>query len=126
VAETLDPWKGTIQTSLRRGATHNLLSDLLITYGVVGLVCYLFMCFALVRLCFALVNRPGLPAEVQEMALITGILGIFTVIYGVSAGGYLRDYIAWMVVTALARTAASVDLRQASAVTSEPATWISR
>jgi O-antigen ligase len=100
-------YEGLMDTSLRRGATHNLVSDLLIMYGAVGLVLYLLVCFALIRVCFSVATNSELPEEVTDLGLISGIVAVFTVGYGIIAGEFIKHYLGWFVMIFLARIAQS-------------------
>ena len=103
----MNGFEGLMDTSLRRGATHNLVSDLLITYGVVGLALYFVVCIALIRLCFKVATDRGLPEDVTNLGVISAIAAVFTVGYGVIAGDFIKLYEGWFVVMILARIAQS-------------------
>jgi O-Antigen ligase len=103
----MNVYEGMMDASLRRGATHNLISDLLITYGLLGLVLYFVVCIALIRLCFKFATDRTLPEDVADLGIVSLIAAIFTVIYGVIAGGFLADYQGWFVAIIVARIAQS-------------------
>ncbi len=103
----MNGFEGLMDTSLRRGATHNLVSDLLITYGVVGLVLYFVVCIALIRLCFKVATDRELPDDVTDLGVISAVAAVFTVFYGVIAGDFIKHYEGWFVVIILARIAQS-------------------
>jgi hypothetical protein len=107
VAIEVNGYEGEMDASLRRGATHKLVSDLLITYGVVGLVLYFVVCIALIRLSFKFATDRTLPEDVSDLGIVSLIEATFTVVYGVIAGGFLADYQGWFVVIILARIAQS-------------------
>src|SRR5271166_6692346 len=101
----LDPFQNSIDVSLRRAATHNLITDLLIMYGLVGLVLYLLVCVALIRLCCKFVTDPQVPADSKDLGLICAIESLYVLGYGLSAGGFMPDFLGWFVILVLARIA---------------------
>jgi O-antigen ligase len=107
VAIEANGYEGLLDASLRRGATHNLVSDLLIAYGLVGLVLYFVVCAALIRLALEFTRDRALPEEVTDFGIICTTTAIFTVVYGVIAGGGVPDYQAWFVIIIIARIAQS-------------------
>ena len=107
VAIEANEYEGLMDASLRRGATHNLVSDLLIAYGLVGLVLYFVVCVAVIRLAFEFARDRALPEEVTDFGIICTAAAIFTVVYGVIAGAFLPDYQAWFVIITISRIAQS-------------------
>jgi O-antigen ligase len=108
VALERDKWDGAMEISLRRGNTHNLISDLLVIYGLVGLILYFVLCIALIRLCFKFVAYRKLPKDVTDLGIVAALTAVYMVLYGVSAGGgFLIDYLVWFVLIILARIAES-------------------
>jgi O-Antigen ligase len=101
-------YQGTMDVTLRRGATHNLISDLLIAYGLVGLILYFLVCIALIRLCWSFATNRTLSKDVIDIGIIAGLCVTFTVIYGVTAGElFLTGYNGWLIAIILARIARS-------------------
>jgi hypothetical protein len=107
VAIEANGYEGEMDAALRRGATHNLVSDLLITYGLVGLVLYFAVCIALIRLCLKFATDRTLPEDVADIGTVAAMAAILKVVYGVLAGDYLADYQGWFVVIIVARIAQS-------------------
>lgn len=107
VAIERDHWEGALEASLRRGATHNLVSDLLITYGLVGLIFYSLICIALIRLSFRFATDRKLPKDATDLGVICAVTVVLTVVYGVVAGNFLSACQGWFVVVILARIAQS-------------------
>jgi O-antigen ligase len=103
----VDGYEEEMDASLRRGVTHNLVSDLLITYGLIGLVFYFVVCIALIRLCFKFAADRKLPEDVIDIGMVSAIAAIFKVVYRVTAGDFLADYQGWFVAIILARIAQS-------------------
>ena len=100
-----DPFEASIDVSLRRAATHNLITDLLIMYGLVGLVLYLVVCGALIRLCCKFVTDPQVPADSKDLGLICAIDSWYILGYGLSAGGFIPECLGWFVILIFARIA---------------------
>ena len=77
VALQIDDWNASIDTSLRRGATHNLLTDLLVSYGVTGLLIYLVVSLAMIRVCWRMFKHPAVPEDARDLALICTIQALY-------------------------------------------------
>lgn len=102
IAMRQDGYEGTLETSRRRGATHNLLTDLLVTYGLCGAVLYLGAFVGLVFFLWS-VFRAKMADEVgRNLALSAFLLSAFGLIYGLVGGGGISPTLAWLVVATLA------------------------
>jgi hypothetical protein len=88
-----------IQTSLRRGATHNLLTDLLVTYGLIGCLLYLTVYVALIRFAWKVYRTRGLSPPAVNLALVCLIGSLLGLFYGLVGGGsYPADQIWFLIV----------------------------
>lgn len=105
LAIELDPFENSIDVSLRRAATHNLITDLLIMYGLAGLLLYMLVCAALIRLCWKFATDPQIPTDSKDLGLICAIDSWYALIYGLSAGGFIPDSLGWFVILIFARIA---------------------
>jgi len=105
LAIKLDPFENSIDVSLRRAATHNLITDLLIMYGLAGLLLYMAVCAALIRLCWKFATDPQIPTDSKDLGLICAIDSWYALIYGLSAGGFIPDSLGWFVILIFARIA---------------------
>jgi O-antigen ligase len=98
------------ESSLRRGATHNLVTDLLVTYGLVGCVLYYCLILAIIRFLWFVYRSRNPPAAVQPLALFSLIIYVsYILIASVGGGTFLPDTI-WLLillVTALHHFAAT-------------------
>ncbi len=91
-------WEATLETSLRRGATHNLTTDLLVAYGLVGCVLYFFVYFSIVRFLWVTRTRGGLSVGGRDLVLACLVLAIFNFFFQlVGAGGYVAE-IPWLII----------------------------
>jgi hypothetical protein len=103
LAGKLDPDEASLDLSLRRGATHNLISDLLVTYGIVGAIIYFVVCIAIIRLCWRMYTHPSVPDDARDLALFSAMWAVFAVLQGVVAGVYYGLESGWLIVIVLAR-----------------------
>lgn len=87
-----------IETSLRRGATHNLMTDLLVTLGLVGFILYVSVVFSLAYFLWRVVRSP-LAAEISSrLALVCLILHLFVFTYGLIGGSNFSPALAWLLI----------------------------
>ena len=89
---------GAMEVSLRRGATHSLVTDLLLIFGVVGFVIYMTMFISLLVLLWRLWAKPESDEITKSLALIGFLLGLFNLVYGIVGGGGFTVHVAWLLV----------------------------
>lgn len=101
-ADTLDMKlrgnEGGLETALRRGSTHNLLSDLLIMFGLTGAILFMVMNLALGLFLLKLWRIPARDDSAQNLALICLIFHIFNVGIGLIAGAAFPPAFSWIVI----------------------------
>jgi hypothetical protein len=86
------------ESSLRRGATHNLVTDLLVTYGLVGCVLYYCLILAIIRFLWFVYRSRNAPTVVQPLALFCLITYVsYILIASVGGGTFLPDTI-WLLI----------------------------
>jgi len=75
-----------LDVSLKRAATHNLITDLLVNIGLIGaLLVFLLWAFC-VLLLFRLARLSFPDSAERQLFIVAGIFGLFTLIYGVIGG----------------------------------------
>lgn len=82
--------------ALRRGATHNMITDLLVSYGLIGFI--LFNALFISSFWFfwrIYAHTPGLHELSRLLALDCFIYGGFNFVYGVFGGGTFPIVLAW-------------------------------
>lgn len=92
----------TIESSLRRGATHNMISDLLVVFGLVGLVLYFCLYFAVLFFLWKLYRSPQIDELAKALALVLFISLAFNFAYGVLGGANFPTDMAWFYVMLIA------------------------
>ena len=102
------------ESSLRRGETHNLLTSLLVTYGLVG--CTLYYCLALAIICFLWIayRSPTVPSMLKPLSLICLITFASYPVTASVAGGLYTPENMWLLVVFVAA------LYKYSALSNEP------
>jgi O-Antigen ligase len=105
LSDKLDPEEASLDLSLRRGATHNLITDLLVAYGLIGVVIYLVVCFAIVRFCWRMFTHPAVPEDARDLALLSALWAALAVLQGVTAGVFYGMESGWLIVILLGRVA---------------------
>ena len=81
---------GFAEMAVKSGATHNLISDLLLQYGIIGLALYLLACFSLVRYIRKLGSQ--IPESLLEARALCDFLQLYTpllIFYHALGGGFL-------------------------------------
>jgi hypothetical protein len=91
-------YEALIRTSLRRGATHNLTTDLLLIYGVIGCVLYYGLYIALLRFLWTIHRSRKLSPAGQDLALCCLVGAGLSLGLGIIAGGiYPADQV-WLLI----------------------------
>jgi hypothetical protein len=89
---------GAMEVSLRRGATHSLVTDLLLVFGVTGFVIYMTMFTSLLLLLWRLWKSPESDEISKALTLMCFLLASFNLIYGIVGGGIFPLALAWILV----------------------------
>jgi len=98
IAKRRNPGEGDMQVSLRRGATHSLVTDLLVVYGLVGLVVYFVMMITLLWFLWRVYRHTSIDELGKMMTLICWLLLSFFFLYGIVGGANFPVEIAWLLV----------------------------
>jgi O-antigen ligase len=89
-------WEGFLESSLRRGATHNLITDMLVTFGLVGAVVYFFLNGMITAFLWRLWKYPQNSDEATDLALVCLIFHVFNFTYGLIGGAQFPAALAWL------------------------------
>ncbi len=88
-------YQALIQTSIRRGATHNLLTDLLVAYGIIGCVVYLVLYLVIIRFYWKLHRTHRLSPPATNLVLTCFVGSIFALLLDITSGGNIPTDIVW-------------------------------
>lgn len=102
IAMRQDGWEGTMESSRRRGATHNLVTDLLVIYGLCGAILYLGMFAGLVCFMWSAFRSKMADEVGRGLALTSFLIAAFGLSYGILGGGNISPTLAWLVVATVA------------------------
>jgi hypothetical protein len=99
----LGGYRASMESSLRRGATHNAITDLLISYGLVG--CILSYCATAAMLYFLWRSwaRTPLSTQPKDLALLCFTLAAFTVAAGFAGTGVHTMELVWCMILLFAK-----------------------
>lgn len=75
-----------VDISLKRGATHNLLTDYLVVTGLIGTIIFFFLWFAAINLMFRFARASTPHSPERQVFIIAGIFSVFQLVYGVIGG----------------------------------------
>jgi O-antigen ligase len=117
-------YRALIEISLRRGATHNLISDLLVTYGLIGAVLYLTLVGAILRFLWTLYHRRDLSPPAANLAVAAFVASVLWLIYSLIGGNYYPAECVWFMIILVAgfyTGAATEERRKAPTVARIPA-----
>lgn len=84
-----------IESALRRGATHNMVTDLLVTFGLVGLILFVVLYWALLYFLWTLYRNRQLDELARSLSLFMLISLAFNFTYAVLGGGNIPMVLAW-------------------------------
>jgi len=84
------------ESSLRRGATHNLVTDLLITYGLVGCVVYYVLILAILRFLWFVYRSRKTPPAVQPLAFFCVLTYASYIMIATVGGGTFLPDVVWL------------------------------
>lgn len=90
------------ETSLRRGATHNLITDLLIAFGLVGCVLYYCVMFSVIRFLWIVYKFTDVPPLARSLSLVCLIASAEYVIYASVGGGFYPIELVWLLIIMIA------------------------
>lgn len=108
-------WEAVMESSLRRGATHNLLTDLLVTYGLIGCILYYSVMAIIIYCVWAVYRSSNVVGNLRPLALFCVIRFVaYPVVATVGGGVYTAEDI-WLLVLLIA-TLNRVDLDRKDSV----------
>jgi O-antigen ligase len=103
-----------MESSLRRGETHNLLTDLLVTYGLVGCILYYAVVVAIICFLWIAYRSPTVPSVLKPLRLICLTTFVsYPITASIAAGLYSPENM-WLLVVFVAA------LYQYESLSSEP------
>ncbi len=91
-------YEALIETSLRRGATHNLTTDLLIAYGLIGCILYYLLYLTILRFLWQLVGARQLSPAARNLVLACFVGAALSLLLGMIGGGDYPPEQVWLLV----------------------------
>lgn len=89
-------------TSLRRGATHNLLTDLLVAFGLVGCILYYALVIAIIRFFWMIYRTRDLPPGVLALSLMGFVASATYLAIATVGGGFFSVEMIWILIVIIA------------------------
>jgi O-antigen ligase len=90
------------ESSLRRGVTHNLLTDLLVMYGLVGCIFYYCLVLAIIWFLWIAYRSPTVPSLLKPLGLICLITFAAYPITATIAGELYSPELMWLLIVFVA------------------------
>lgn len=90
------------ESSLRRGATHSLVGDLLIAYGLVGCILYYCVILAIIRFLWTVYRSPEVPQLATQLSFFCLLSSIGHLVYATVGGGYYPIDAVWLLIVLIA------------------------
>jgi hypothetical protein len=87
-----------MEISLRRGTTHSLVTDLLVIYGLCGLIIYFAMMISLLWFLWTIYKLPSMDEVGKMVTLIALLLGGFLFAYGIVGGASFPIDVTWLLI----------------------------
>jgi hypothetical protein len=95
-------WQASMDSSLRRGATHNLLTDLLVAYGLIGCLLYYSLALAIIWFLLVVYRYSDKGTFIRPLSLFCLMnCGSYLVVATIAGGLYRIDAI-WLVIVLIA------------------------
>jgi O-antigen ligase len=101
-ARIVGGFEAELDSSLRRGATHNLLSDLLVTYGLIGCILYYCLLLAIIFFLWTIYRSANILPVVKPLSLLCFMASLEYVVYASVGGGFYPTEHVWVVIVLLA------------------------
>lgn len=97
--------------AIRLGATHNLITDLLVMIGLIGAILYYAICFTLIYILWSWYRRCPADWETKDWTLVSLMMMGFYVVYASIGGSPFWSSVAWVVIftTLIFRREAKLD-----------------
>jgi O-antigen ligase len=95
-------YEAMMESSLRRGATHNHLTDLLVTYGLIGCILYYCLVLAIILFLWAVYRSANIPPVVKPLRLLCLMSSLEYVVYASIGGGFYPTEQVWLLIVLLA------------------------
>lgn len=80
--------------SLRRGATHNLITDLLINVGLIGFCLYILLWVSTIVFLFRLARQSKPEGDTRQLFMGAAIFSLFFLLYSIIGGGWMPSSVA--------------------------------
>ncbi len=100
--DTQGGFEALLETALRRGATHNLITDFLIAYGLVGCTLYLLLYLSIIRFLWKLRRQRSLAPATASLVLVCLTGSTINLFFGIIAGGNFPVELLWCVIVIIA------------------------
>jgi len=91
-----------MESSLRRGATHNLLTDLLVTYGLIGCLLYYSVALATIYFLWAVFRSSDLSYTLRPLAVFCLITFVAYPVSATVGGGVYTAEDMWLLILLIA------------------------
>jgi O-Antigen ligase len=110
--EVSGTWEAFMESSLRRGATHNLLTDLLVTYGLIGCLLYYSLVLIIIYFLWGVYRSSNLSFDLKPLALFCLITFAAYPVSATLGGGVYTAESMWLLIlliVALYRSGTQMD-----------------
>jgi hypothetical protein len=95
-------WEAGQESSLRRGATHNLIADLLVTYGLIGCILYYCVILAIIRFLWTAYRSTIVSKGLKPLVLVCLIAYVSYLATASVAGGLYSPETIWLLILLIA------------------------
>lgn len=110
-------YEALIQSSLRRGATHNLISDLLIAYGIIGCAIYLTLFASIIYFLWKTYRSKWLSPPAVNLTLATLVGSLVAFVSALIGGNFFPAELTWFLIILLGSFYSGIGIEERPSLT---------
>jgi O-antigen ligase len=103
IARGRNPYEAGLESSLRRGFTHNLITEQLVVFGLIGFILYSCVVVSISFFLLGVWRSARSTPDIKNLALIALTLNTVTFVIALVGGGGISVTLAWLIIILIAR-----------------------
>ncbi|MDG2123492.1 MAG: O-antigen ligase family protein [Verrucomicrobiales bacterium] len=122
IQKTMGGFEAGIESALRRGATHNMITDVLIQYGLIGIILYLALILAIIRFLVKVRGKVRGDLDLEVFCNFGLIYYVGMLVYKSVGGSFYSVFELWFIVIIVIAVRSKALLETSKARTPKPVT----